>query len=61
MMQFSSLKLLYHVKWIWTSMFIRANDVAEATPTPVEAGMNLKEAVLSLQAQVDEILEIIGS
>lgn len=47
--------IIWHVKELWKGYTISQKDLDNAEASPVEEGDNLKEAVLKLQKQLDEL------
>lgn len=65
MKKFNPMLLIWHVKELWNrdadlqgdGNVVSQEDLNEATADPVEDGDTLKEAVLKLQKQIDELSE----
>lgn len=55
MKRFNPMLIIWHVKELWNGNVISQKDLNEATADPVEAGDSLKQAVLKLQKQLDEL------
>lgn len=54
---FNPMLIITHVKDLWNGNVVSQKDLTEATAEPVEDGDTLKEAVLKLQKQIDELSE----
>lgn len=55
MKRFNPMLIIWHVKELWNGNVVSQKDLNEATADPVEDGDTLKEAVLKLQKQIDEL------
>lgn len=55
MKRFNPMLIIPHVKELWNGNVVSQKDLNEATAEPVEDGDTLKEAVLKLQKQIDEL------
>lgn len=55
MKRFNPMLIIWHVKELWKGYTISQKDLDNAEASPVEEGDNLKEAVLKLQKQLDEL------
>lgn len=48
--------IIYYVKSLWKRFVVSRGELENSTPDPVQEGDSLKEAVLKLQAQIDQII-----